>query len=254
MFKGSYWITEVSHSIKSNVITTTFAGARIPYTSLPDPKDSFISSYRVLFDKMASKARAVLKQNATTTPSTEDVIIYEGSSYSTDRAGKTVQGEVITKSTPTVGVTEFGIPYNGYKNQKDVQKVDNNGTWLRAVVVKMGGEKYPIDPDTTMGIADGIKWSKISGTNYKFYNTTFLSNIASSEKIRTAKTEFKNPKNGKTLMLNPSYQLAETLGTIVANGPVGNGPNISGYGMGMSPSLMSELGLYDGDVVYFKLS
>lgn len=254
MFKGSYWITEVSHSIKSNVITTTFAGARIPYTSLPDPKDSFISSYRVLFDKMASKAQAVLKQNATTTPSTEDVIIYEGSSYSTDRAGKTVQGEVITKSTPTVGVTEFGIPYNGYKNQKDVQKVDNNGTWLRAVVVKMGGEKYPIDPDTTMGIADGIKWSKISGTNYKFYNTTFLSNIASSEKIRTAKTEFKNPKNGKTLILNPSYQLAETLGTIVANGPVGNGPNISGYGMGMSPSLMSELGLYDGDVVYFKLS
>jgi hypothetical protein len=54
--------------------------------------------------------------------------------------------------------------------------------------------------------------------------------------------------------LNPSYQLAESLGTIVANGPVGNGPSVSGYGMGMSPSLMSELGLYDGDVVYFKLS
>jgi len=254
MFKGSYWITEVSHSIKNNVISTTFAGARIPYTSLPDPKDSFLSSYRVLFDKIAAKAQATLKQNATTTPSTEDVIIYEGSSYSTDRAGKTVQGEVITKSSPTVGVTEFGIPYNGYKNQKNVQKIDNGGTWLRAVVVKMGGDKYPIDPDTTMGIADGIKWSKISGTNYKFYNTTFLSNIASSEKIRTAKTEFKNPKNGKTYTLNPSYQLAESLGTIVANGPVGNGPSVSGYGMGMSPSLMSELGLYDGDVVYFKLS
>ena len=254
MFKGSYWITEVSHSIKSNTITTTFSGARIPYTSLPDPKDSFISSYRVLFDRMASKAQSILKQNEKPKESKEEVVIYEGTSYSTDRAGKTIQGEEITKSEPKVGVTEFGIPYNGYKNQKDVQKVDNNGTWLRAVVVKMGGEKYPIDPDTTMGLADGIKWSKISGTNYKFYNTTFLSNIASSEKIRTAKTEFKNPKNNKTYTLNPSYQLAESLGTIVTNGPVGNGPNVSGYGMGMSPSLMSELGLYDGDVVYFKLS
>jgi len=61
MFKGTYWITEVSHSIKSNVINTTFVGTRIPYTSLPDPKDSFLASYRVLFDKLTSKAKAILK-------------------------------------------------------------------------------------------------------------------------------------------------------------------------------------------------
>lgn len=255
MFKGSYWITEVSHSIKGNNISTTFVGARIPYSSLPDPKDSFVSSYRVLFDKISSKAQAILKQSPVTGTTTETPIVYEGSSYSTDmRNKKGTSDEIITKTSPVVGVTEFGIPYNGYKNYKDVQKVDNDGTWLRAIVVKMGGEKYPIDPDTTMGIADGIKWSKLSGTNYMFYNTTFISNVASSEKIRTATTQFKNPKNGKTHTLTPSYQLAETLGTIVANGPVGNGPNVSGYGMGMSSSLMSQLGLYDGDVVYFKLS
>ena len=73
MFKGSYWITEVSHSIKSNTITTTFSGARIPYTSLPDPKDSFISSYRVLFDRMASKAQSILKQNEKPKESKEEV-------------------------------------------------------------------------------------------------------------------------------------------------------------------------------------
>lgn len=254
MFKGSYWITEVSHSIKGNNITTSFVGSRIPYASLPDPKDSFVASYRVLFDKISSKAQATLKQKSTTGTTKEEVITYDNATYSTDRAGKVIEGEVITKTEPKVGITEFGIPFNGYKNYKDVQKVDNDGTWLRSIVVKMGGEKYPIDPDTTMGIADGIKWSKLSETNYKYYNTTFLTNVASSEKIRTATTEFKNPKNGKSYKLVPSYQTAETLGTIVANGPVGNGPNLTGYGMGMSPSLMSELKLFDGDVVYFRLS
>jgi hypothetical protein len=255
MFKGSYWITEVSHSIKSNNISTTFVGTRIPYTSLPDPKDSFISSYRVLFDKLSSKAQSKLKQAPVTGATTETSIVYDNASYSTDMKGKKgTNDEIITKTSPLVGVTEFGIPFNGYKNHKEVQKIDSDGTWLRAIAVKMGGEKCPIDPDTTMGIADGIKWSKLSGTTYKFYTTTFLTNVANSQKIRTATTNFKNPKNGKTFTLNPSYQLAETLGTIVANGPVGNGPIAEGYGMGMSPSLMSELGLFDGDVVYFKLT
>lgn len=253
MFRGSYWITEVSHMIKGNNITTSFVGARIPYASLPDPKDSFVASYRVLFDKISSKAQSILKQKPTTGTTKEEVIIYDNASYSTDRGGKTIAGEVITQSEPKVGVTEFGVPFNGYKNYKDVQKVDNNGTWLRAIVVKMGGDKYPIDPDRTMGIADGIKWSTLSETNYKYYSTTFLLNVASSQKIKTASTEFRNPSNGKTHKLEPSYQLAETLGTIVANGPVSNGPNLSGFGMGMSPSLMSELKLFDGDVVYFRL-
>jgi hypothetical protein len=207
-----------------------------------------------LFDKISSKAQSLLKQKPATGTTKEEVIIYDNASFSTDRGGKIIQGEVITNSEPKVGVTEFGIPFNGYKNYKDVQKVDNDGTWLRAIVVKMGGKKYPIDPDTTMGIADGIKWSKLSGTTYKFYSTTFLLNVASADKIKTATTEFRNPNNGKTFKLEPNYQLSETVGNIVANGPVSNGPNLSGFGMGMSPSLMSELKLDEGQVVYFRLS
>ena len=62
MFKGTYLIREVNHSIKNNVITTNFLGTRIPNTSLPDPKDSFIASYRVLFDKISNRAKSILKQ------------------------------------------------------------------------------------------------------------------------------------------------------------------------------------------------
>jgi hypothetical protein len=110
MFKGSYWITEVSHSIKGNNISTSFVGTRIPYASLPDPKDSFVSSYRVLFDKISNKAQAILKQKATTGTTKEEVVVYDNATYSTDRAGKIIKGEDITKSEPKVGITEFGIP------------------------------------------------------------------------------------------------------------------------------------------------
>jgi hypothetical protein len=255
MFKGSYWITEVSHSIKSNTISTTFSGTRIPYTSLPDPKDSFLASYRVLFDKMTSKAKSILKQRESVTGTTKPVE-YDGVTYSTDMGSVSIQGEEITKSTPKVGVTEFGVRYNGYDNDPSIQKIDYNGneTWLRAVVVKMGGEKYPIESGTTMNIAEGVKWSDVVNSDMRFYNVKFKLGTANEPKIRTATTQFKNPKNGKTLTLSPNYQLDESVGPIVVQGPISVGPRISGYGMGMSPKLMSDLGIHEGEVIYFKMS
>ena len=71
--------------------------------------------------------------------------------------------------------------------------------------------------------------------------------------IKTAKTTFKNPKNNTQLTVNPNYQLDKTVGSIVVEGPISRGPKSTEIGMGMSPKLMSELGLYDGDVVYFKM-
>ena len=254
MFKGTYWITEVSHSIKGNVINTSFVGTRIPYTSLPDPKDSFIASYRVLFDKMTSKAKAILKQQESTKTGTQKPVVYDGVSYITDMGSVSVPGEEITKTTPKVGITEFGVPYNGYNNEPAIQKVDNGDTWLRAIVVKMGGEKYPIESGTTFNIAEGVKWGDVSGSNMKFYNTKFQLGTASASKIRTAKTTFKNPKNDKTLTLNPNYQLDVNLGPITVQGPISVGPKVDGYGMGMSPALMSELGIHEGEVIYFKMS
>jgi len=254
MFKGTYWITEVSHSIKSNVINTTFVGTRIPYTSLPDPKDSFIASYRVLFDKLTSKAKSMLKQQESTKTTTQKPVVYDGVSYITDMGSVSIQGEEITKSIPKVGITEFGVPYNGYNNEPSIQKVDNNGTWLRAIVVKMGGEKYPLESGTTMNIAEGITWGDISGSNMKVCNTKFQLGTANAAKIRTVKTEFKNPKNGKTLALNPNYQLDKNIGPLTAQGPVAVGPKVDGYGMGMSPALMSDLGIHEGEVIYFRMS
>jgi len=258
MFRGTYLIIDVEHTIKSNVISTKFSGGRIPYTSLPDPKDSFISSYRVLFDKMTSKAKSVLKQKKAIEGTTKTVV-FDGVTYFTNMGTKSIEGEDFTKSTPKVGITEFGVPYNGYDNEPDIQKVDYTSgsgteTWLRAIVIKMGGEKYPIESGTTMNVAEGIKWSDVSGSDMKFYNTKFQLGTANAQKIRTAKTEFKNPQNGKTYTLQPSYQLVPGSGPLSVQGPISVGPKVEGYGMGMSPKLMDELKIDTGEVIYFKMS
>jgi hypothetical protein len=88
----------------------------------------------------------------------------------------------------------------------------------------------------------------------KFYNVRFQLSTANASKIRTATTQFKNPKNGKTLTLNSSYQLDSNLGPLSVQGPISVGPKVDGYGMGMSPALMSELGIHEGEVIYFKMS
>lgn len=260
MFRGSYWITEVSHSIRSNNIVTTFAGTRIPYTSLPDPKDSFISSYRVLFDKISAKAVSLLKQREEDQKTgTAKGVIFEGATFLTDpgKPNKNFTGEVITKQYPTVGITEFGIPYNGYLEERLVQKIDNEnygGTWLRAIVVKMNGKKYDIEDNKTMNIVNGLQWSSLNPKTDKFYSTKFrVSAKYSAEKIRSATTTFLNPANKKEFVLTPSYQLDSSLGNIKTQGPVSSGPNSKEFGIAMSEALMNELGLYDNDVVYFKM-
>lgn len=252
MFRGSYWITEVTHSIKSNTISTNFSGTRIPYTSLPDPKDSFVASYRVLFDKIQSKAIAKIKQREASKTDTQETVIYQGIPYITDRQNKKITGETIVSD---VGVSRFGVPYNGYNETRLIQKVKNNNEeWFRTVVSKMGGEKYPIDDAQGFNIANGISWSDVKSSNYRFYNVYFqLTKSITIDVIKTAKTTFKNPNNNKTLTVNPSYQLDKNVGQIVVEGPIGVGPSSTTIGMGMSPKLMSELGLYDGDVVYFKM-
>lgn len=60
MFRGSYLITEVSHTIKDNNMVTNFKGVRISKKSLPNPEDSFMSSYKSLFDRIIKKN--VIKQ------------------------------------------------------------------------------------------------------------------------------------------------------------------------------------------------
>ena len=63
------------------------------------------------------------------------------------------------------------------------------------------------------------------------------------------------PKNNKKTEVKPSYSLNRSISgsTFKAEGPVNVGPNINGYGIGMSESLMNSLGLHEGDVVYFTI-
>ena len=260
MFKGSYWISEVSHSIKGNNIVTTFSGLRMPLTSLPDPKDSFASSYRVLFDKISAKAVALFKQREEDMKTGTSIPVeYENVTYITDLgdSSKSIPGESLTKQTPKVGITEFGLPYNGRDEERLIQKIDNpnyGGTWLRAIVVKMNGTNYKIDDNKTMNIVNGLEWSQLHPKTDLFFSTKFrISKQYSAEKIRTTTTTFLNPKKNKQYVLTPNYQLDTNNGRIVTQGPVSSGPDSNKYGMGMSEELMRKLDLYDGDVVYFKM-
>lgn len=250
MFRGSYWISEVTHSIKASGIDTSFKGSRIPIQSLPDPADSFMASYRGLFDKMLTKA--VAKVNATNNvKGTEKSIEVSGMTYFYDMGtGKTISGEQIVNES---GIDRMGVSYNGFNGEKYIQKVTyNNKTWLRAVVLTMGGENYPIDDNTDMSIIsnlDGgkIKWSDIKTTNQNYYSSRFRERPGYIN-ANLISTSFLNPLNGKTNTLKTN--LSTYSKTYV--GPVNVGPSIEGYGVGLSPTLMSSLGLKDNDVIYFN--
>jgi hypothetical protein len=270
MFRGSYWITEVTHNINGNIITTSFKGVRIPLSSLPDPEDSFMSSYRPLFDKILTKAINIVRDQELKTSTTETVSTPFGN-FETDRGSTIINGEILL---PEVGVTEFGIPYNGFNNEKNIQKIKyNDSIWYRSIVARMGSDNgsYPISDDITMGIItraknkvvtvnsrdnnkDLIFWSdmkQLTDTN-SFYASKFqITDVITPEKIISGTTEFLNPKNNKTTSIPPIE-----LSTITPNdirGPINVGPNVNGYGIGMSTKLMRDLDLHENDVVYFRI-
>ena len=276
IFRGSYWITEVTHNIRNNNIITSFKGTRIPYASLPDPADSFLSSYRVLFDKVTRSAIAKVKEqeNTTLTGSTKNentITTSDGNSVTIDNGGKPIKGEELVK---VMGCTKAGIPYNGWNGEKYVQKVTyQNKTYLRAIAVTMGGPKYPINDDTSMSVIarqtklsvynttlgnsedkTSLKWSNIKDSKKYFYSIKFDYNVAKPDIIITGTGKFYNPNNvSKEIVVNP---IPNTTTQILASdivGPVNNGPNIPGYGIGLSKQLMKDLNIQDGDVVYFDV-
>jgi len=275
MFRGSYWITEVSHNIQGNKINTTFKGSRIPYASLPDPKDSFFSSYRVYFDKLTNEAVAKVKQESELGTTNETQLIVQNKRSVTIDMGpkeKYINGET------TVGkslVTGYGIPFNGYEGEKYIQLVDNKGKWLRAIAVEMGSIKNnPLTDDTQMqilkdvdkwGDKDGqfltidsslLTWKLLKEASNKryFYATKFLSKtVANANHIISTKTVFKNPKGGNPITVLPiTAPLNGKMTLDNVTGPISVGPSEAGYGIALSKKLMRDLGLKDGDVVYFR--
>ena len=271
IFKGSYWITEVSHNIKTNGFTTTFKGTRIPYASLPDPKDSFTSSYRVLFDKLVNKILVKYDKQQSERTKTSVTISYNNGIYLTD-PGEEIKGEDIKNIIVSkVNITNYGIPYNGFLEDRTIQLVKytrqqdtQEHEWLRARVVEMGGKNYPIDDSVRMGVISRLPntspllWAeaKLTTGTTDFYSTKF--NLSSTEftadKIvdPLVRTIFVNPKTKQTETL--AYTISGSGNTRVIQGPIGNGPDIANYGVGMSSSLMKKLNLVDNDVVYFRMT
>ena len=274
MFRGSYWITEVSHNIQGNKINTTFKGSRIPYASLPDPKDSFFSSYRVYFDKITNDAVAKVKQASELGTTTE--IPFKGNdgrSSTIDMGPKEKQAKGV-KPVGDIGVTNYGIPYNGYEGEKYIQLVSKpgiEGNWLRARAIEMGGSKNELSDDTQMqilidvdkwGDIDGnfltinkslLTWKLVKGASSKryFYATKFFhKTVANVNHIISTKTIFKNPNSGKSITVSPINTSPMTLNNLT--GPISVGPAEDGYGIALSKKLMIDLGLKDGDEVFFR--
>jgi hypothetical protein len=275
MFRGSYWITEVTHNIKNNNITTSFKGTRIPYASLPNPKDSFMASYRALFDKITAKAQARQneadkmingpKANETTINTPQGNLTID-----TGVAANAINGEKIINDA---GMNQYGVRYNGYNGEKYIQKVTLNGVeYFRATAVKMGSANYPIDADVKMNIlnytkdiivtgvtGNAITWAEVQkfAPNSDYYSLRFdLPNVQytpAGNHILSSTITFFNPKKmEKTVTITPL--IGETVITAAdVKGPINIGPNVTGYGIALSNQLAKKLDVGDGDVVYFQM-
>lgn len=276
MFRGSYWITEVSHRITSNNIITSFKGSRIPRGRIPSATDSFLSSYRPLLDKVINNA----VQEVKTIPvsiETETVYRFEEQEYVINLGSRTINGETFINKP---GI-DNSIPYNGYKyvndgttnEEKYIQKIRYKGEeWLRAYVVRMDGDNYKMLTNTNMSFISNIRnpqftiqpsklqWFELSPKSDEllFYSTKFVfEDDLSSDYLLNKKTEFLNPNKGDlTYTLNHEYRLDRTFAeNLFVNGPVNIGPpNYTKAGIAMSIGLMRKLKVFENEIIYFKIT
>lgn len=279
MFKGTYWITEVSHSIRNNNIITTFKGARMPYTQLPDPKDSFMSSYRTMFDKMTQNAISRMYGADKNTVQTLQFVRTATGVYTVDTGKSTLDSEKV-KLVNDSGYM-LGVPYNGQDGERYISKIElisvhgaygKTDQFLRGYVVQMGGLFNTLNPTEDMKLFNDVDKSTLGQTfspakvkfqelksledKNLFYSCRFNTKIVNANTILKATTTFLNPKNNIVFKLAHSYQLDGTNGqTRTFTGPVDIGPNVTdgNFGVGMSVALMKKLELNPGDIIYFKV-
>jgi hypothetical protein len=266
LFAGAYWIVEVSHAIANNSMTTTFKGVRMPKDSLPNPKDSFIATYRVLFDKILKQA--VAKQKELNDPNGEgklSTITTKDGTFSTDYQSP-IKGELIINE---VGYSKYGIPFNGKDNDTTIQKINytgnntaNHGNWLRARVDHVGEHLSDSNDLSLVNHAKGLtvnpskmKWSEIKGTtNSKYFYTApyNLKVLKDSTPLfgNPTITSFYNPKNNLRKEIPHNSVTDTNVGTRFIEGSIDNGSR-GEYGITMSKILMKDLKLSKGDVVYF---
>jgi hypothetical protein len=273
LFEGAYWITEVSHSIANNSIETSFTGVRIPKSGLPNPKESFTASYRILYDKIMNSA--IKKIAALNTTTTDEIITTENGTFKTDRGGKIIEGETLLKES---GVDVFAVPYNGYGNKRSIQKVKYKGqVWYRTIVAKFDG---PTNTNmllpTLLGDQNVVKPSKFPFTELKensvyYYRLDFDvdtltknyggGNVA-DYLVYSSNTDFLNPLNGRSKTVDTETNNLDN--TVIPkrylNGPADAGGSVLTLdgqtyhsGIAISTQLAKDLRLDEGDVIYFKI-
>ncbi len=267
MFKGTYWITEVTHSIRNGSITTTFKGSRMPYTALPDLSDSFMSSYRTLFDKIQKRAIERINGKDKVTETSKTVTNPDGAIYTYDPGPTSLPTG--WKPVEEAGITKAGIPYNGFSGSRFISQVtdSSNKKWLRAQVAEMGSVKYQINDDNRMKIVVESKTKenppltfktvKTFTNQYSFYATKFLFDKVKIDDILNMKTTFYNESTGKkveNLETNFDLDRPSTNTTPVKfSGAIDVIKDVEPFGIAMSEKLMLDLKLKEGDVVYFNI-
>jgi len=276
LFRGTYWITEVTHGISNGTFKTSFKGVRIPIMSLPDPKDTFIASYRVLFEKITNKAIALqnekLNSNISKTETVLTTIKPQNEQYRIDFTEKTIPNEQIVKES---GQNEYGVDFNGFNGQKFLLKVTNNNTeYYRGIVTIMGSDKSPIKLDdfTPMNVLNyvqnkeiisntsdypyNILWRDIKKSQNYFYGLNFnVENMRykpQGNKILSSTITFYNPND-----ISNNVTINKLTDNIITpqnlKGPVFIGPKTDGYSIMLSSNLAKKLNLNEKDVVYFKM-
>jgi hypothetical protein len=273
IFTGTYWITDVSHSIKGSKMTTTFKGTRIPTNALPDFKDSFTSSYKSLFDSIITQGTNQFKQDINPQPTTEQSVSTPTNSATVDQGTKpSPPGETLISE---INTTNYGIPYNGYKGEKYIQYITDKfgDKWLKTKAVVMGSTEYQINNEIEMQILNRsnrnilssldlnqnsighgkkITWSNLKNSKGYFYSTRFDLNKITAENIMKLETHMKNPYDGKNTFVIMTSPLIIDISKDI-NGPINVGPASSEYGIGLSYQLAKDLKINNGDFVYFKL-
>lgn len=274
LFEGAYWIVEVNHRIENNSIKTNFKGVRMPRASLPNPKESFTASYRIMYDKIMKSALS--KIESTKKVDTSEIVSTPKGNFKTDRGPNKIDNEVLLKQT---GLSSFGIPYNGYQGNVTIQKIryKEKDVWYRAIVSKFDGPtntnmSLPTHVSSDIVVKPTkVPFTEIEENSTYFYRLDFhrpqmskkqgTSPAQVSDYLLTASTTtFFNPKNGIRKDIVASSNLDTTNGARFIEGPADegrstltkNGSTVNS-GIALSKQLMKDLKLQEGDVIYFNI-
>lgn len=132
LFYGTYWITNVSHKIAPNTMTTTFKGVRQPIARKPTPNVAVIRALLKRANELSLEQGYLDRNDTTPIPTSGPIYI--------DR--------VFSGVTGTTSETKYGLLYQKATDSNVNKYVTYNGLWVIASYLKLmtGGD----ETDTTL--------------------------------------------------------------------------------------------------------